>query len=365
MLYGLSMLYCGSLIKLGGLDGEGDSSKGLQQYWFPAFICGIGIATKITFAPLVILLALIATRTNFIKISLVVLAGLLFGILPIYEHVPKMLNWFYRLAAHSGIHGGGPAEIFDRNIFWSNLKLAASTFWLIFVAMGVLWCATGFANRPAVRATIIITTAIAAHVVMVIKHWGPTYMVPLLPVTSLLLVALFFSARHFSFVSSRNLSICVTGISLAMILYATQANEKIYDRLRTMHQEAQYFETQTTSALARFNNPLLIGAFNCTLSSCATWLGLLHTPHLQLRMSSISPNFAYFNVFNKRMHFPGLGEVADDMASELIDGAIKAGRPVVLISPNYTQLNYFELQLVGNNKMQSIFLVKGLSPRVH
>jgi hypothetical protein len=110
----------------------------------------------------------------------------------------------------------------------------------------------------------------------------------------------------------------------------------------------------------KFSNPILIGTFNCNFPECAVWFGILLSPTLETRMDKITPTFYHFNIFNKRLHVPGLGETESETATTIINGFFAKQQPVLLISPEYPQLNHFKLELIVKTPVQNLYRISGI-----
>ena len=70
--------------------------------------CGLGIASKLTFFPVVLLASLVCQGLR----NWVTFAGSLLGtcaitFIPIYPRLPKIFDWIVALSIHSGNYGGG------------------------------------------------------------------------------------------------------------------------------------------------------------------------------------------------------------------------------------------------------------------
>lgn len=153
--------------------------------WFGA-LAGLGVAIKITFAPLALIpLILLITRRQ--RITYLVAAGVAFlvCILPILVRLRQIVRWNYNLFIHTGIHGQGETGVVNFSAYGSNLKMLLShePALLIFALAGIL-CAVAFRSHAqrdaqtalAWRATLGISVVELLQFVIVAKHPNPHYL---------------------------------------------------------------------------------------------------------------------------------------------------------------------------------------------
>ncbi len=85
-------------------------------------ISGFGMASKVLFAPLMIIpFILIEPFKSKIKFVFVSLGGFILFTLPIIRLYPNMLYWFYRLFIHSGQYGAGEKAVIDTSKYFGEL----------------------------------------------------------------------------------------------------------------------------------------------------------------------------------------------------------------------------------------------------
>jgi hypothetical protein len=113
--------------------------------------------------------------------------------------------------------------------------------------------------------------------------------------------------------------------------------------------------------IARYDQPLLIGTFNCNFPECALWFGMSLVPEMELKMASVTPNFYYYDIFNKTLRLPGKGELTHQQTAETIEYLVQQTRPVLLISPPFPQLSQLKLELVAQTPVKNLYRVQGLA----
>lgn len=163
-----------------------------------AFIVSLGIATKITFAPLAIMpLFILPNLKRKIIYLLEAILAFIFFTLPIVPIYPAFLSWVYRLYSHAGIHGAGAAAIFDRQAFFSNIKLFEPAFRPFLVALGLIGGLILMAMLSPSRKEIFqkidfkliigIMAAELVGIIMVGKHPGNHYFLPFIALAGFLI----------------------------------------------------------------------------------------------------------------------------------------------------------------------------------
>ena len=92
-----------------------DSNANLRKFILGfGIICGLGLATKISFFPMLILpLIIIKKFSNKIYFSLTAAISFLIFVIPALSsaHINKFINWIKKLVIYSGKYGGGGTEI--------------------------------------------------------------------------------------------------------------------------------------------------------------------------------------------------------------------------------------------------------------
>ena len=363
------------------------SSRKSIAMW-AGILCGLGLAIKVTFAPLFSLLFLIRSPSLILRAFLFSLLAWLCGVVPILSRLGDMFRWFFKVISHSGMHGQGSTTMLS----WAQLK--GSIGWLIGhfgIFYYVIFCIVGLTvivvlfyvvtkplsriqntpewlkiftsnckiNSHRLLISAVFIFAAIAHTMMVAKHLGPSYMVPILSVTPLAfawLVNHFVvmpGGRHVKALACWTWFFAVTFIAYSSLVQSIQT-------ISQDHARGVDSQNQVIARLQKYDEPLVIGAFNCNLLNCARWFGVSLVPAMELRMSSIDPNFWYFNIFNQQFHAPGKGGLDKDIAVDAISEEIKKDRPVILISPSYPHLASIQKELLLSTPVQNLYRVTGL-----
>ncbi len=154
--------------------------KGRADFWIFSLITALLITTKITCLPFIIVPFFFIRKFSVIIkyfFATVVFSGLL--LFPIWNRLPEMFSWFYRLATHSGIYGLGKEQVVDVSSFGPNLVNIFST---------ELFFSFGYA---------LITLGVIAGAVL--KKWENSYFRLSLAFWIISSVQIVLTAKHFSF----------------------------------------------------------------------------------------------------------------------------------------------------------------------
>lgn len=172
------------------------------------FVIGFGIAAKITFFPIAVLLLIALPR---IKHKLVGVAASVLGFviftLPIIRMYRVFFDWIYKLLTHSGHYGTGPSRFVSFNKYIKNLNalLTDNLFFSIVLVLSLVILAAALlfpglrkislSNRH-FRLTAGVAAAQVIGLLMVSKHSANHYLLPELCLTGLALFLIYYYWKH-------------------------------------------------------------------------------------------------------------------------------------------------------------------------
>jgi hypothetical protein len=170
------------------------------------FVCALGIVTKLTFFPLVLVSLLCCrSRRNLLAFSISFIFGLTFALLPIYLQLPRLVTWTFNLGIHSERYDKGAIGLPQSSVYLSSLSELVKTEPLVVViptvATLVLLAFSLFSRKPQTN-RIAWNTVLGLFAIQVIsllliaKEIGPHYLIPLSITTGLNLVFLFQTCRR-------------------------------------------------------------------------------------------------------------------------------------------------------------------------
>jgi hypothetical protein len=179
-----------------------------RQAVLAGIVCALGILTKLTFFPIILILVLACRGWRsrvFMGASTLFTAALV--ALPIYPRLPALMTWSVQLATHTGTYGDGDNGFTRPDILWrgatSLISKEPMILWLpVTATIATLLLQLAGRRKAGVdsRRFIVITVLIlfCLQVIgfgLVAKHPGPHYLIPLYLSTGLNLV-LFYEAVH-------------------------------------------------------------------------------------------------------------------------------------------------------------------------
>lgn len=354
--------------------------------YMAGILCGLGLAVKVTFIPMFGLLLLIGNWRLIFKALIVAVLSWMIGVLPILQRLPKMFEWFYTVLTHSGMHGKGNSAIISfqqikQNISWL-IAIFPLFYWimyglLIFSTILILYklaiktkiintnlyIQNKLINTESIDVTFLVPILILLvaflQTIMVAKHPGVTYMIPALPLATLGLLWIL----HTSDVYIKNKFICRMLYISLLILFIVNifySSLDAYNRVRQEHDRGLSDIELINKEIKKYNNPILIGTFNCNYELCATWFGMSLVPDIKQRMTNINPDFYYYDIFSKTIHSPKDAELSSEQSIKLINDFIANEKTVLLISPQYDQLNKFKMEKIVNGKLESLFNIQSM-----
>ena len=389
LLIALSLILMGILVPVIFNTGQTRRQFSQSAANWAGVVCGLGVATKLTFVPMLALLLFLGSPKLILRAFCACILAWFVGVLPILPRLGTMFQWFYSLLMHSGIHGAGERSVFSIE----QLKLAVgwlitnfSLFYYAVAAVGILLIiglilrvlqgTTAICKKinwlskinvktddRSIRADDLLTASVfllvcVTQTLMVAKHLGPGYMIPALPLSLLACAWLLHGQRviPISAAIQKALGLCCLVVMLSTA--ATSVTSAI-NTVTNDHQKGLDSYTSIQQAIARYDQPLLLGAFNCNFAECALWFGMSLVPKMELKMASVTPNFYYFDIFSKKLHLPGQGELTNQQTTETVDYLTGQARPVLLISPPFPQLSRLKLELVAETPVQNLYRVRG------
>lgn len=336
-------------------------------------LCGIGLATKLTFLPMLGLL-LIFNSWRLLALSLFgLIAGFALGVAPIVSKIPAMLEWYLKMASHSELHGLGTSELFNLVKLKGNIGYLRSMFPLfynIFVSVSVLFIAVlawmkfkSISKTNFLIGSVILVLTALFQTAMVAKHPGLSYMVPVLPLATFSVVYLLNTVFTLTGSPSPNRDKLTNSLSFAWFFFvvyialagAVSANAS----LKSNRLMAEASHDRITAEISKYDKPIIVGTFNCSFKECATWFGIALSHGLDLRMDKVSRQFYYYDIFSKNLRIPGQAEAPQEQTPKNINKLINAGQTLLLITPEYVQNSHFKLTELVKTPNQTLYRIVG------
>ena len=126
-------------------DREGENRQ-LATLVLAGVICGLGIATKLTFFPLILITLLCCRRLrSFLVFGASFLVAAAVALMPIYSELPRVFQWILRLSIHAGRYGSAGVGFATPHYLAdvTTLLSAEPSIWLVpTLATGTIVCLT-------------------------------------------------------------------------------------------------------------------------------------------------------------------------------------------------------------------------------
>jgi len=146
------------------------------------FIAGLGIATKLTFLPLLALPLMIAGWRMKPVFILITIVSFVLWTLPIIALYPKLWGWAIELLTHTGVYGNGDQGIIDLNAYLMTWKHLFQEFWFfILFAVGIVTISSIQLIKKREHRAVFFSWAISATILiqfmLIAKHFDEHYLV--------------------------------------------------------------------------------------------------------------------------------------------------------------------------------------------
>jgi hypothetical protein len=333
-----------------------------------AFFIALGLTTKVTSLPLLLLPFLFRTRRD-IVLCFALIAGFAFIILlPILPELPRVMAWLLSILTHRGRYGAGEQGFIDIAALPGRLSqlIAANAF---LFATAVLLAITGLValarrrpdtdDRAPLRTVAIFLGIAALQLLMTLKHFGLHYMLPAFCVYSIAFVYALTrlmprgSAKHVRSLAGLAFGAALT-IGGAQFLWTYQAS-----RAEAQVRDIAVAEIERT--LARYPNALVVGSFRSRERHFAIRYALeFVAPDLAARLATFQPNTLSYNRWEENLMIPG-GPKRD---LGYLNEVIATSRTVLFVVPSDLDLpNLIGERLLQIPGRETVFRVTRINPK--
>ena len=194
-------------------------------YW--GFVCGLGVAVKLTFLPILIIPLIVLSWKNKGLFICVFAASFFVWTLPILSKYPRLWGWITGIVTHTGTHGSGDAgviEIHSYCLSWKNIILQQWVF-VSFAFAALALAVWKLIDRKWDKGTFFLVVTVAGaffQFSVVAKHPGAHYLLPGLGLFSVILALLYLQWPLHNILAKR---VVIAFISIFILLGAWQANK--------------------------------------------------------------------------------------------------------------------------------------------
>lgn len=220
-----------------------------------AIISGFGMASKVLFAPLMIIPIVLLKGLRF-KLRYILFSFIAFVIftIPIIKLYPKMLFWFYRLFIHSGQYGQGETSVINTNTYFKELvrlleanPVLAGLFFICVLILIFLVIRRYFTKDDSSKAYIrLLAAALIAQAIgylLVAKQPKEAYLLPYESITAInMSVIIYFIVSFFKLPIIKNiLSVLLATAGLFLLInYGLKKKNAIYSVDKNKFWETSY-----------------------------------------------------------------------------------------------------------------------------
>lgn len=291
---------------------------------------GFGLAVKLTFLPMAVLLLLQGGARRVLTSILFACGSFILFISPVLPKFGYIINWTKAIAQHTGNYGGGATGVID----WAAIPERAINLFVIFplafFVTALLLITPIILRRLDSNGRRAIPWALSAVVLLqfalVLKHYGTHYMVPALPVSLVGAIWLIWAARV-DFAKSilwRNIPVFLVCVGLVVGAYSTLNMMTALANSRALISE-EYKKIRI--ALDLYPGALIICSYRCGLPQYAIAFGVGYTDgKLKQRARPFLDNFARLE---DSIYLPN-----SDYSADKINELISHGKSVLFLSSN-------------------------------
>lgn len=280
---------------------------------------GLGVASKATFFPLLLLVFLLRRpRPILIALSASALWAFFF-LLPILDKLKRAFSFLFSIVTHVGRHGDGPTGFIDWSVVPERAALIASAEPLLVVAAIALAAAMLFSNSGDRLKAFIIAATLGTGILLVLKHYAIHYLMPSVAIAPAIIVWAIsrFARRQTPYMVAAAIASVIGAVSIQN-MSSSFANERA---LRRENEKA------VKETIARYQNPVVIGAYRAGHKPLAIVIGLAWS---DLKFARLFPEttdvFTYDGGFKKlwRAH-------SGPVEWSYLDQFERAGRAVLIV----------------------------------
>jgi hypothetical protein len=333
-----------------------------------AFFIALGLTTKITFLPLLLLPFLFRTRRDIVLCFALVAAFAAVMLLPIVPELPRVMAWLASILTHRGRYGAGEQGFINIAAFPDRLYQLVAANGFLFATAALLAIAGRVAlarrrpdadERSALRTVAIFLGIAALQLVMTLKHFGLHYMLPTFCVYSIAFVYALTRlmprgrAKHV-----RSLAGLTFGAALII------GGAQFLGTYQASRAEAQVRDTamaEIERTLARYPDALVVGSFRSRERHFALRYALeFVAPELAAQLATFQPNALSYNRWEEKLMIPG----GTKRELAYLNEVTASGRTVLFVMPGDLDLpNLAGERLLQIPGRETVFHVTRINPK--
>lgn len=246
-------------------------------------ICGLGLATKLNFIPLVFIpFFLIKGYKSKIYFWIFTVISFLLFISPILVNIGTFAEWIERLVLNSGKYGKGDSNVVNANLIMPNLKMIFSkdavftiSCFTLFIAFIISLISYFRESNPEKkyfsklnRIMISLLIAMTVQIILVAKHYAQYYLIPSMMLSVIALIVSIYVILSASGIISGSVK---PGYWFAVVFVLISVWTAI--NIFSSYEEAELFRSEAlrSEKFIQDNYPdnLLISSFSSANRECA------------------------------------------------------------------------------------------------
>lgn len=285
-----------------------------------SIVCGLGLATKLSFLPLLLIpfLLIKEIKNRLIFFSITILSFLIF-VFPALSNYAEFISWVEKLFMHSGQYGLGDSTIINSTTFFNNISkifitdnIFAISYLMVLIALGAGIFAksrTGLKRiciDKKIRLLFGIFLAFTLQVILVAKHYAQYYMIPsfMLSIFALIVAIsiIYVILEKYGFIPELNyIFICITIlISLTSLLYIVVS----YSEGNMQRSEAFKIENYIR---VNYSGDLVISTFgsanpDCALAFASLYGGSQYERYRNLLSGKPHSSYIFYNPWGNQLY---------------------------------------------------------------
>jgi hypothetical protein len=344
-----------------------DRANGTASSVVAGILCGVGLAVKITFLPVLSLLLLLRPSRRFRYAVIALVISLEVSLIPIVRAIGVWLMWLRRVVTQTGRNDAVEVGFVDLGHLPQNISILWSAFPLVFVSacalvLAIVFLAPGgqlsLTQRPQLpyrTVSIVLLTAIVVQTVMVLKRFGIHYFIPALPIAVIGLIYLIWivaDSKRF-----RPIGRMLPALGLAALIgHGSFLAVPTLEKFRAWRQASNLEHAEISFELAQHPNAIFIGSFRVWTQSFATMFGLIWTRNVHKEVAQeILSDSIYYNIWQDKFADPVTGTWVEPSH---LNSLIATDRPVLLLAPKDLDRSKFSLELLLETERQNLFRIK-------
>jgi hypothetical protein len=334
--------------------------------------CGFGLAVKLNFLPIVLLLLVLPTFKQLSRAIVWMAASWVIFVIPIWKHLPRMFDWITAIVTHAGVHGSGSRQLFDIPMMHFNLATQYRDFPALFIVLCCLlmwstycvikWLLPLSTNTHGlgdlfrtIRVPLVMCLTGVAQIAMILKHPGYHYMVPVLPAITVAIAWLIFAL--IGSISEAKKAMISALLLVGGLLVSYQSVAGVVNRLTTSRSDQNLATNSIDKILRQYQDPIIIGAYRSTIAQYALAYAVTYAPGLEPKIGKYFTNFYEWNHTGRELVKHGQGVIP----TQLITQWIQEGKVIFLVSPTYyADFATLSISPVYIGSLQSLYRVWGL-----